>query len=378
MYGVDEVLIIGATARAAAFSAYRAGLRPRCMDLFADTDLAERWPVARFDPDRDADDLERTAASFGCPHWLYTGSMEGRPDLVERLSGVGRRLGNGPEVLRRVRDPWLVSASLGKAGLPAPELRIPAEARKSAGRWLRKSRVSAGGVSVQWEGAATNDPGPDDYCQRFIEGETYSALFVAAAGKSRLIGTALQLPGPPDTPFLYGGNIAPWPVGGATETVRRVGDVLAADFGLVGLFGVDFILNDDVPWTIEVNPRYTASVELYEAVYQRPFLADHIRACLNDELGMGPRPLHDAWVYGKAVVYAPCRLRFQGENNHDWQCEDYRPPWVADLPAAGTVIEAGEPVLTILRMGRTAQDCRERLEQSVKLRRERLERSREA
>lgn len=374
MNGVDEILIIGATARAAAFSAFRAGLRPRCMDLFADTDLAERWPVVRFDPDRDADDLERIAGSFGCPHWLYTGSMEARPDLVERLSRVGKLLGNGPEVLRRVRDPWQVAESLRKAGLPTPHLRTPAEAKGDPGTWLRKSRRSAGGMGVSWDDAATSDPGPGDYFQQFVEGEAVSALFVAAAGRSRLIGTALQLPGPPELPFLYGGNLVPWPIGGTIESVRRVGEVLAADFGLVGLFGVDFILKDDVAWTIEVNPRYTASVELYEAVYQRALIADHIRACLNDDLGMGPRPLHDACAYGKAVVYASRRLRFQGDSNHDWQCEDYNPPGVADIPAAGTVIEAGEPVLTILRGGRTPEDSRERLERGVKQRQELFER----
>jgi len=33
-----QVLIVGASARAAAFSALRAGLRPWCADLFADLD----------------------------------------------------------------------------------------------------------------------------------------------------------------------------------------------------------------------------------------------------------------------------------------------------------------------------------------------------
>ena len=34
--------------------------------------------------------------------------------------------------------------------------------------------------------------------------------------------------------------------------------------GLRGLFGVDFVLRDGIPWPVEVNPRYTASVEVLE------------------------------------------------------------------------------------------------------------------
>ena len=42
-----DLVIIGASARAAAFSAHRAGMRPWCVDLFGDADLARRFPVRR-------------------------------------------------------------------------------------------------------------------------------------------------------------------------------------------------------------------------------------------------------------------------------------------------------------------------------------------
>ena len=43
----ETVLIIGASTRAAAFSALRAGLTPRCLDYFADRDLAAICTVDR-------------------------------------------------------------------------------------------------------------------------------------------------------------------------------------------------------------------------------------------------------------------------------------------------------------------------------------------
>ena len=42
-----SLLIFGASVRAAAFSALRAGLQPWCADLFADADLRARCPTIR-------------------------------------------------------------------------------------------------------------------------------------------------------------------------------------------------------------------------------------------------------------------------------------------------------------------------------------------
>ncbi len=67
--------------------------------------------------------------------------------------------------------------------------------------------------------------------------------------------------------FQYAGSVGPWPVSDGTRaTLARIGNVLAEEFDLIGLFGVDFILDDEEVWTLEVNPRYTASVEIVERV----------------------------------------------------------------------------------------------------------------
>ena len=41
----EHLLLFGASVRAAAFSALRAGLRPWCADLFGDADLQARCPA---------------------------------------------------------------------------------------------------------------------------------------------------------------------------------------------------------------------------------------------------------------------------------------------------------------------------------------------
>jgi predicted ATP-grasp superfamily ATP-dependent carboligase len=345
-----NVLIVGASTRAAAFSAARAGLRPRCLDLFADADLAALCPVDRFDPDRDADDLERLAASTACDAWFYTGSMEARPDLVERLSRIVPLLGNGPDVLRRVRDPWAVAEALRSEGLPTPRL---AETAPTTGRWLAKSIVTAGGLGLRWADEA-GSVAPSHF-QEYVEGPTLSGLFVAAAGRSRLVGVARQFQGAPAAPFLYRGGVAPWPVSNeASSEVRRIGATLARRFALVGLFGVDFVLAEGRPWVVEVNPRHTASVELFEYAARRSLMRDHVRACVDREIGA--ESIGGGDVVGKRVVYARRRLTFPAISPPPF-ADDFREPPFADVPRPGTVIEPGEPILTAFARGGSPDEC---------------------
>ena len=89
-----------------------------------------------------------------------------------------------------------------------------------------------------------------------------------------------QLLGTPGSPFAYRGNIGPSLVPAPLMSrLRQLGNVLSSAFRLVGLFGVDYIQHDDEPWLVETNPRYTASVEVFELATHRTLLTEHLRAC---------------------------------------------------------------------------------------------------
>src|SRR5206468_6904268 len=96
MNTTQNLLILGASTRAAAFSALRAGLAPRCADYFADRDLAATCPVERVDSEEGAEGLERAARQLPGNAWIFTGPLENHPDLVERLSQTIPLLGTGP------------------------------------------------------------------------------------------------------------------------------------------------------------------------------------------------------------------------------------------------------------------------------------------
>ena len=86
-----DVLIFGASCRAAAFSALRSGLRPRCADYFADRDLAEVCPVVRIDPQSARREFLAFADSLPASPWFYAGGFENHPGSgrARSLASIG-------------------------------------------------------------------------------------------------------------------------------------------------------------------------------------------------------------------------------------------------------------------------------------------------
>ncbi len=362
----DDVLIIGVSARAAAFSALRGGLRPRCIDHFADRDLAAACPVVQVESARGADGLAEAADALPPSPWFYVGGMENHPEHVERISHRHYHWGIGADALRRVRDPILVARVLAAADLPVPEVRVDADGLPRDGSWLVKPLASAAGIDVAPLRDQPDAGGIGRYYQRRVDGTSYSAIYIARAGGARLVGAARQWGGGlPGRPFGYRGGIGPCRViGELAARLRALGDRLAAAFDLVGWFGVDYILRDRVPWPIEVNPRYTASVEIHELATGRPLLPEHRAAC---EGRMGPAdgpddPPPRARVVAKWIIYAARTLIMpESEIDPSAMLGPGAFEAAADVPEPGSVIEAGEPVMTLLAADRDARSCRARL-----------------
>jgi predicted ATP-grasp superfamily ATP-dependent carboligase len=361
-----DVLILGVSARAAAFSALRSALRPYCADHFADCDLAAVVPVERVDLARGPAGFADVAESLPPSPWFYTGGLENHPELVERIARRHRLWGVGAEALRRVRDPFAVAEALNAAGIPAPDVRDDPGGLPRDGSWLVKPRASGGGIGIEpFVGQEIADPSAR-YYQRRIDGPSFSALFIGGRDRARLVGVARQWVGDVrGRPFAYRGGIVPGRLGPA-QAVRlaALGDRLVAAIGLFGWFGVDFVLSDGIPWQVEVNPRYTASVELHELAMGRPILPEHRAAC---EGLAGPamelQAKRKRWTRAAAkwIVYAPRRLVVP-------EIAVETPPTgsdaftaVADVPAPGACIEAGEPVLTLLAGDSDAGACLARL-----------------
>jgi uncharacterized protein len=370
------ITIVGSSARAAAFSAVRAGFSIRAADLFADVDL-RRASTATAVTDYPAG-LEAVLIGSQPGGWIYTGGLENSPSLIDRWSRLRPLWGNSGEALRRVRRPELLAAAMQQAGMNAPRVEFDSRQVRRNGSWLIKGLRSSGGVHVSVWNELTPDPSPesDHYFQELISGTPCSAVYVAARGTAAMLGATRQLIGERWTGasgLRYCGSVGPLEL---SESIRqqfaRIGSELAEKFNLVGLFGVDAIVNDLGVWPVEVNPRYTASIEVLERSSGFHAIDLHVTACRD-----GTLPAHRYWprsvVSAKAILFAASTLEvaeatselIEQESGAAW-------PAVADIPAPGTIIEAGWPILTVLASGDTERATLERLEERAAIVRQQI------
>lgn len=397
-----DVILAGASTRAAAFSALRAGLKPTCADLFADLDLADCCKVAKIPGDEYPAGLEFALGAAALGPWAYVGALENHPELVERIARRRPLWGNGREVLQRVRDPFQVAACLARTRLPCPRVQRSGDTPAPGESWLVKPLAGAGGrgvreytvrhdmkeysarkhlreysaLSTQHSDIETGSLIPrGHYLQQRIDGMATAAVFVADGRRARFLGLTQQLVGEPALhakPFHYCGSVGPLEISPRLdECCRALGDALTGEFDLIGLFGVDAICRNDELWPVEVNPRYTASMEIVEHWRGVPLMSLHRDACVRGiipegfPLAIDGSPDNCRQVLGKAVLFAP--ETFTTPDTTKWArrplaCSGRWPlPCIADIPRPGIEIVAGQPICTVFAVQSSVEACRQAL-----------------
>jgi predicted ATP-grasp superfamily ATP-dependent carboligase len=148
--------------------------------------------------------------------------------------------------------------------------------------------------------------------------------------------------------------------------LNAFGERVRRETGVRGLWGADWILDAEGWWLLEINPRWSASMELLDAGWSTPLVELHVRAILDDALDaklaehasqMAASPPQPARV--KTIVYATSdwslteedlewmwerRWRFAGPDGVDGS-------GFADIPATADRLMRGTPVLSCLAQG---------------------------
>jgi len=334
------LLVAALSGRALAQSARRGGYHVTVLDCFADRDTrlaAARWQVVAAPNSLHFGRrvlLDAAAALAPEAPLVYGSGFEARTGLLARLA-AGRTIGgNPPAVVRAVKDARRFFARLDALGIPHPEVRY--QPPRPTDGWLVKRSGGAGGTHVR--PAGSRPPGARDYFQRSAPGQPMSALFLADGRRAMILGFSQQWTSSARSglPYLFGGAVGRVPIPDplAAEIASRL-DALVADAHLVGLNGLDFLL-DGKRWSVlELNPRPTATVELYDADYDRGLVHLHLEACR----GLLPAAARSGPARALAIVHA----------GSEWQVGEAFdfPLWCRDLPNPGAAIHRGDPVCTV-------------------------------
>jgi predicted ATP-grasp superfamily ATP-dependent carboligase len=379
-----DLLLIGASARALAASVRHSGFRGSlvALDLFGDRDLERLCrclvPGRELRGERSTAALLRAAAALRPRAVAFAGGMETHPALLSRLEKRAFILGNSARAVRAVRGPERFFALLDREGIPHPRTwaraGIGPRPVGAGSRLLWKPRCGGGGLRIRQLRQAALERALSGYVQERVRGVPGSVAFVADGRRCRILGYCRMLSGEPGlgaSGFTYCGNLwgpaEEWLPAEAARVVARAAALVTARFGLRGLNGLDFILERDRPLILELNPRYTGSMELIEEGSGLRLFALHRNACMAGKL---PEPFGEEWEgvpargwLGKGIVYATSDFEVAS-------AAPFEALRARDVPRPGTQVRAGSPLCTLVAKGCSAEECRRNLlEGAARLRR---------
>jgi uncharacterized protein len=348
----EAVLIAAISGRALAGAARQAGYLPLVADCFGDDDtleLAGAHERLTTDPrcgivaDELLAALVRLAGQRAPIGVVYGTGFEDRPRLLDALAQRFRLLGNPGPAVDRSKDPMFLAELCRAAAIPHPPTSLEPPADPAG--WLIKRRGGAGGTHIR---PAADQPAIRDgiYYQRWVNGTPVSALVLGNGQGMRVLGFNTQWPSATKAhPFRYGGAVRPatlWPQQTAA-LMTAIAPIVKA-LGLVGLVSLDFLLEKDAFWLLEVNPRPGATLDIFAPA---PLFGLHVAAVRGELPLTAPRLARAA---AQAIVYADhaiaCLPAIQ------W------PDWSRDRQPAASAVAAGQPLCSVLASASTSTEAR--------------------
>ncbi len=217
----------------------------------------------------------------------------------------------------------------------------------------------------------------------FIEGPVYGAVVAARPGEAaQWIGASRQFaarslashPLARQHPFAYTGSVGPTRFDAEDLAAwDRLLQQMQRQFTFQGLIGIDAIRSPTWGWTLlEINPRWTASVELHEFVLDRSLFSQHVAGSQKGtrivtsmpavagvqpatpqfdpplKLPSGRRPMLPKYA-AKRIIWSRNGTRVTRhwrQRLAEWA--DQFGMMLRDVPHVGTRIEPLRPVFTVL------------------------------
>jgi predicted ATP-grasp superfamily ATP-dependent carboligase len=349
-----QLIIAAISARGYAIAAHAFGYKVITLDAFADADtrsVAEQCLQVNMTKEGVAEKdfkrkFEQITFDDDC-QFIYGSLFDAKPALLGWVAERVKIAGNIPKTLQFSRS-FDFFAMLEGLGLRYPEVRL--DLPDDAKAWLVKRLNSSGGIYVRPAELAANG----DYFQQKIDGEPVSLLFLADGKTIRTVGFNQQLLAPAvDMPYRFAGAVsdAELPIAVQQEFVDAAVR-LTAVLGLRGLNSLDAMLEGNCLWFLELNPRLSATFQLYPNLLQA-----HMKACAGELVELPKAKTANA----EFVLYADKQLNIPAD--FIW------PDWVADIPFTemnSVAIDEGEPVCTVLAEGEDAVTAYQLLIERVK------------
>ncbi|MEO1527366.1 MAG: ATP-grasp domain-containing protein [Planctomycetota bacterium] len=333
------IILVGASVRSAAESARRAGYRVYAVDRFGDRETraaAERWFSLEATKRTFPDDLRSVAS---------TARIAIVGGLCDEYVGHSAFIGASPSAFQESDCPVFLAnlARDARVHFPVTTTSLPA----SRGPWLVKRTASCGGLGVTTLTSETpRELLAGSYIQRRERGRVVGASFLGCRSESRLLGVCgLLTKRLENRPFVFAGAVGPIPIRPtALNQIRALGDAFVTRCRIDGPFNIDVVVNHDRVTLLEVNPRWSASMELLEASWMHHLNRDcsffEAFEVWNERLRNGPC----RQTFWKRIVYADRQATIRPER---FKADDSRRWCWTDTPHEPVLVQKGEPIATM-------------------------------
>ncbi len=163
--------------------------------------------------------------------------------------------------------------------------------------------------------------------------------------------------------FRYVGNILPLTKKSILNPIKNVDEVnkemnltsqkLIEKFNLIGSNGVDYILNNNGLYVIEINPRIQGTFECCQQAFGINMLEQHIKACQNEKIAIKKAKYYSY----KKIIYSPETMRYKKIDLNN----------IYDMPHIGSITQKDEPLLTIIDKNKDFDKLYKKVETSSKI-----------
>lgn len=330
----SPILVIAKSARLLTDYLTATGHQVIAIDCYGDTDTrqfsVDFFQVAKLSLAHIEHLVLRAIRQYDIHACLYGSGFERHPDSLWFLQKHLHLFGNTAEIFNFLQDKRRLFPVLNTLDIAYPHvsMTLPDDI---AGPWLQKPGRGEGGIGIRF--ADTHQSQQHCYWQRMIAGEPYSALFLAHHPHCEILGYQRQLISSSHTePFLFTGVIAVEDDNAFTIT-RKWAQQLTDKFKLRGLNSLDFIFDGEQCLFLELNPRPSASLQLYNVAVMHAHLACFINHPVKTQSWR-----ESAVAYRIIVAEAETLI----ESTHHW------PDWIVDRPSDGSIIRQGEPICSII------------------------------
>lgn len=354
MHQRAEILAIGYSVRHIVCSGSRAGYKMYAADAIGDVDM-KRCAKEYIPLNWDQVDLKLLEGAIKAVDGVILGSgFEILNFDFLRAEDREKILGNRPVKTKQVANKTWLASKLDDLGIPQPlsytgKAITEGEAKQLHYPVVAKPAYGGGGIAnffcyTETELIRSAKQLPEFLFQEYIKGKPASISVISSKREAiaisvneQLIGLeSLSAPGP----LVYCGNISPF-VTKYSDTACEIAETLTKELGLLGSNGFDFIITDDGPVVIELNPRIQGSLDTVELSTGLNLVDLTTKAVEGDFVLDGV----NAKRYSvKAVVFA----------KHDCavaETFDTEKGGIVDIPEKGRLVKQGEPIATAIGIG---------------------------